>query len=176
MIRIQQIRTTDVDEYQFIEELLTIAFPPQEYRKLAELRTYTDSKSNFVANIILDGYKPVGLISYWFFEHFYYIEHFAINPALRNQGYGQKVLHSLCKKFKLPIVLEVELPTDKTSQQRINFYQRNGFTLWEKTYAQPPYRAEDGYLPMHLMVYGNLSCERDFEEVKKRIYKEVYNS
>jgi ribosomal protein S18 acetylase RimI-like enzyme len=175
MIRIQPTHTTDVEHYTFIEELLIKSFPPQEYRKLAQLRQYTDSKSNFANNTILEGDRLVGLISYWHLEHFYYIEHFAINPALRNKGYGQKVLHALCKELNRPIVLEVELPSDETAQRRIHFYQKNGFTLWKQEYAQPPYRTGDEYLPMHLMAYGNLSCERDFEEVKKRIYKEVYN-
>ena len=40
---------------------------------------------------------------------------------------------------------------------------------------QPPYKPGDGYLPMLLMAYGNLECEKDFEYVKERIYREVYN-
>ncbi|MCB6146744.1 GNAT family N-acetyltransferase [Providencia rettgeri] len=38
---------------------------------------------------------------YWFYwcwkiEDYYYIEHLAISPVLRGQGYGQKVLKQFC--------------------------------------------------------------------------------
>ena len=41
---------------------------------------------------------------------------------------------------------------------------------------QPPYKAGDNYLPMLLMAHGNLECEKDFEQVKKCIYREVYKA
>lgn len=71
--------------------------------------------------------------------------------------------------------MEVEAPEEEMAIRRINFYKRHGFTLWEKPYMQPPYKPGDGYLPMLLMAYGSLECEKDFEYVKERIYREVYN-
>lgn len=174
MISIQPIRTTDAQLYAFVEELLTTAFPPEEYRELEKQREYTDRMAHFHPHIIFDDHTPIGLITYWDFGYFYYFEHFAINPALRNGGYGQKVLNHLCNELHLPIVLEVEAPVEEMAQRRINFYKRHGFHLWEKAYLQPPYRTGDNFLPMHLMVHGNLACEKDFEEVKNLIYKEVY--
>lgn len=67
------------------------------------------------------------------------------------------------------------MPVEEMAQRRINFYKRQGFTLWEKEYQQPPYKPGDPFLPMYLMVKGDLQCDRDFEEVKRRIHKEVYN-
>lgn len=176
MIRIQPITTADVSHYSFMEKLLTTAFPPEEYRPLENVREYTDRIDNFHNHIIFDDDIPVGFITYWDFERFYYAEHFAINPDLRNGGYGKKVLNYLCEELNRPIVLEVEMPTEEMAQRRIHFYERHGFTLWEKAYQQPPYKPGDNYLPMLLMVHGDLQCERDFEEIKKRIYKEVYNA
>lgn len=176
MIRIQSIGTTDVPHYAFMEELLTIAFPPEEYRELRNLREYTDHTGNFYNNVIFDDETLVGFITYWDFGHFYYFEHFAINPALRNGGYGKKVLNHLCKALQHPIVLEVEMPVEEMAQRRIHFYQRQGFELWEREYQQPPYKPEDDFLPMRLMVHGDLQCNKDFNEIKKRIYQEVYNT
>lgn len=176
MISIQPIGTADVHHYAFMEELLIAAFPPEEYRELHNLRAYTDRTGNFHNNILFDDETPIGFITYWDFGTFYYIEHFAINPALRNGGYGKKVLNSLCEKLQRPIVLEVEAPIEEMAQRRINFYKRHGFELWEKEYQQPPYKQGDPFLPMYLMVHGSLQCERDFNEVRQRIYKEVYNT
>lgn len=175
MIRFQTIGTSDVQHYQFMEDLLVTAFPPEEYRELKELREYTDHTDNFYNNIIFDNDIPVGFITYWDFNTFYYVEHFAINPALRNGGYGKKTLDYLCKELNRPIVLEVEMPLEEMAKRRINFYQRQGFVLWEKEYKQPPYKPGDGFLPMYLMAFGDLQCEQDFEMIKNRIHKEVYN-
>ena len=76
---------------------------------------------------------PVGFITYWDFDSFYYVEHFATNPALRNGGYGKRTLEYLCNYLKHPIVLEVERPVEEMAKRRISFYQRQGFTLWKKT-------------------------------------------
>ena len=70
----------------------------------------------------------------------------------------------------------VEMPEEEMAIRRINFYKRQGFTLWEKPYMQPPYKSGDDYLPMLLMAYGDLECDKDFEQVKKCIYREVYNT
>lgn len=175
MIRLQRITTADTALYNFMESLMTASFPPEEYRSLDELRRYTDSKNHFHNNVIFHNDTPVGLITYWDFKHFYYVEHFAIDPNQRNGGHGKNVLNHLCQLLEHPMILEVEEPTEEMAQRRINFYQRHGFTLWEKPYQQPPYKSGDGFLPMLLMAYGDLKCEKDFDAVKEDIYREVYN-
>lgn len=174
MIRLQQIHTSDIHDYQFMESLLVQSFPPEEYRDLQELRKYTDLLDEFHNNIIYDDDTPVGIITYWNFGDFYYIEHFATDPSLRNNGYGKRTLEYVCNLLKLPIVLEVERPTEELAQRRIRFYQRQGFTLWENDYQQPPYKSGDGFLPMYLMVHGSLSATQDFERIKEKIHSQVY--
>lgn len=174
MIRIQPIHTSDLQHYRFMEELLISAFPPEEYRQLEDLREYTDRKGAFSNNIIFEDDTPIGFITYWEFKRFYYIEHFAINPALRNGGYGKRTLDYLCNYLQRPIVLEVEKPTEDMAKRRIAFYQRQGFVLWEREYYQPPYKPGDPSLPMYLMVHGHLDCQKDFDEIRNTIYQEVY--
>ena len=103
MIRLQPISTSDLQQYKFMEE----------YRQLEQLREYTDRTGNFHNNIIFDDDLPVGFITYWDFDSFYYVEHFATNPALRNGGYGKRTLEYLCNYLKRPIVLEVERPVEE---------------------------------------------------------------
>ena len=52
MIRLQPISTSDVQHYQFMEDLLIAAFPPEEYRELKDLREYTNRIGNFHLMII----------------------------------------------------------------------------------------------------------------------------
>ena len=84
MIRLQRISTADGFLYEYMEQLITAAFPPEEYRPLEELRLYTDNKPHFYNNIIFHHDTPVGFITYWDFDKFYYVEHFAVDPAQRN--------------------------------------------------------------------------------------------
>ena len=175
MIKIKRITTGDSQYYDYMEQLLTTSFPVEEYRELEVLREYTDHTPNFYCNIILNDETPVGLLTYWDLGKFYYIEHFAVDPNQRNGGFGRKLLEYLAGFLNKPIVLEVEHPTDEMAQRRINFYQRQGYTLWEREYFQPPYRNGHSDLPMYLMVQGELEPEKDFESVKGKIHKEVYN-
>lgn len=174
MIEFRKVRTQDEAEYAFVEELMHTAFPPEERREVIQQREYSDHNPLFYNNIILEEDRPIGLISYWNMDDFFYIEHFAIDPNLRNGGYGKHVLEAIKEKLQRPIVLEVEKPTDEISTRRINFYQRLEFMLHEKPYMQPPYRQGDSGLPMLLMTYGNIDMDKDFEKVRNILYKEVY--
>ncbi|MDR3117810.1 MAG: GNAT family N-acetyltransferase [Mediterranea sp.] len=175
MIELKRITTGDSRHYAYMEQLLTASFPEEEYRDLKALREYTDTVPCFYCNIILEDATSVGLITYWDLAGFYYIEHLAIDPDRRNKGYGRKLLEHLADFFKKPVVLEVEYPVDETTRRRISFYQRHGYTLWEKEYFQPPYRNGHGKLRMYLMAKGNLNPEESFESIKKKIHGAVYN-
>lgn len=173
-IEIRRIQNVDTDEYRILEKLLTNAFPKEEYRDLREMRTFTMRKKIFHSNLIYDCGTFIGLITYWDFDCFYYVEHFATLPEMRNRGYGRAILEKLKDMLRRPIVLEVELPTEEMAQRRIGFYERQGFVLWKHEYMQPPYRLGDACLPMRLMASGNLNEQRDFCTIEKAIHKEVY--
>lgn len=174
MIRLQPITTADSTFYDYMECLLTASFPPEEYRTLEALRDYTDNKSAFCNQVILHDETPIGLLTYWDFESFCYIEHFAIDPTLRNGGYGRQALQQFRQQVQRPIVLEAEEPVEEIARRRIRFYQRLDFQLWGQSYWQPPYKPGDAFLPMRLMACGDLLGERDYELVKQTIYREVY--
>lgn len=174
MITIERIKTANSLEYSFVEELLISAFPVAERRELDLQRDFTDNNPLFHNCVVRHEGNLVGFISYWDFDDFCYVEHFAISPNARNGGYGKKVLLQLEKMLEKPIVLEVELPEDEMSKRRIGFYSRLGYELWNVEYLQPPYRKGDKFLPMHIMVKGELNCEKDYSRIKDKIYKNAY--
>ena len=144
MITLFRLTQTDTREYRFMEELLTAAFPPEEYRELGELRRLTCGRPVFHNNLICDDDRPVGLVTFWDFGDFHYIEHFATLPAMRNKGYGHRVLELLGERLRTPLVLEAELPVEELARRRVGFYARQGFRTWPHDYRQPPYRAGGG--------------------------------
>lgn len=176
MISLQPVTTADAALYKYVEQLLVASFPEAERRPLDDWRAYTDHEPRFHNNAVLDDGQPVGLMTYWDFDRFGYAEHFAIDPARRNGGLGQRVMQHLCQQWGRPFVLEVEMPDNDLARRRIGFYQRQGLVLWDALYQQPPYRPGDGFLPMRLMAHGDLQCTRDYEHVRSTIYREVYHA
>ena len=176
MITLKEINTFH-RYYQFVEALLHSAFPADERRNDEQQREYTDSNNPFHCLLIQKSGKPVGLLTYWHFETFVYIEHFAISEELRRHGLGMQAITHFVNSINLPVVLEVEMPRIKgdITHRRIAFYRRAGFTLRKMAYRQPPYREGDEWLPMKLMSYGNFKWLRMAEAMRDTIYREVYS-
>ena len=174
MIILQEIKTCH-KSYHFAEELLHTAFPENERRDDKMQRWNTDNEERFHCLLALDGETPIGLLTYWHFNTFIYIEHFAIDEVLRGKGYGKEVLHLFSDAhFPTPIVLEVEQPTDDISHRRINFYTNCGLKIWKCDYRQPPYRKSDNWFPMYLMTTPTLTYEKDYQHIHDSIYHAVY--
>ena len=173
MIKLKEIKTTH-EHYPFMENLLETAFPIQERRDSVEQRKNTDENPLFHNALITDDGTPIGLLTYWDFQFFVYIEHFAIDNRLRNGGYGSKALDAFKRLISKPIVLEAEEPTAEITCRRICFYQRQGFVMQEVPYLQPPYRPEDEWFPLKLMTYGTIDMEKEYFTLKNKIYREVY--
>ena len=126
---LQRINETDFPE---IYRIMQASFSDDEYRP------YDEQLALFEEPEYRIYYMPAGFLAVWEFESFIYIEHFAVDPALRNSGTGSAMLQELVKQYQKPICLEVELPEDELTRRRIGFYERNGFVFNEYPYIQPP--------------------------------------
>jgi GNAT superfamily N-acetyltransferase len=174
MIALPDIKTGH-PHYTFVENLLHTAFPENERRDDDMQRWNSDNEERFHCLVALDGKNPVGVLTYWHFDTFIYIEHFAIEETLRGKGYGKETLRTFFDTISpMPTVLEVEHPTDETGRRRIRFYEQCGLQLWKCDYCQPPYRTGDEWFPMYLMVSPTLSFEKDYLHIRETIYHKVY--
>lgn len=173
MLKLTPIKTTD-SVYSFVEQLLHDSFPLAERRDDEAQRDNTDHNPRFTCYFISDDEVPVGLITAWNLDGFYYLEHLATTPLIRNRGYGKQIIQQIKDLLPGVIVLEVEHPEDEMSRRRIGFYQRCGFQLCEKEYIQPPYREGGEEVPLFLMYSGTDSIDDAFDTIRQRIYKEVY--
>ena len=156
--------------------LLESAFPPIEHRPTPQWIELTKGHPIFHAKAIVENTKFSGLLTYWDFGDFLYIEHFAILPTLRNGGYGKRALQTfLYENQHMNIVLEVEMPDNDLARRRIGFYERNGFCLIEECdYLQPPYDPSFESLSLKLMgTQGNIT-RNHYDEIVNKIHREVY--
>ena len=119
--------------------------------------------------------KALGLLTTWEFADFIYIEHFAISPTLRSQGYGSEALKAFIHEHGKPLVLEAEPPTDEMTRRRIRFYERIGLTLYDYPYTQPAYTEES--LPVELRLMGTIDTEATpLDRVSDTLHREVYGA
>lgn len=167
-------------QYPFIEGLLHQSFPIAERRDDAEQRNNADHNPLFYCFLIEDNDEanenhPIGFITLWKLNGFYYAEHLATSPEVRNKGYGKRIMDELKKQFAdLPIILEVERPEDEMSKRRIGFYQRCGFSLCTQDYIQPAYRKGGEELPLYLMYIGKEEIDTCFSQIRDEIHYHVY--
>ncbi len=128
----------------------------QEAFPLNERRTYnyqqrTLQHPNYHHCAVMDGDNFIGILLWWDFDGWFYIEHLATLPSLRGRGYGEKILEDIKTQTTKPIILEVEIPTCEIQHRRIKFYSRVGFKLSPLEYSHPPYSL-DSNAPVELQI------------------------
>ena len=157
----------------FAEQLLEEAFPIEE-RPLFDTIQKRDKDFYHLCVVENDG-TMLGILAYWTFDKMVYIEHFAVCKELRNKGLGGDVLDKFLSSQPegTQVVLEAELPDNALAKRRIEFYQRHGFTTNAFDYLQPPYYADNGFLPMLLLSRNPLN-KSEYEEIKGVLYNKVY--
>ena len=168
--RIMQASFSD-DEYRPYDEQLAL-FEKPEYRIYYMSAIEMERVSNHsTGNSTM---HAAGFLAVWEFESFTYIEHFAVDPVLRNSGTGSAMLQELVRKYQKQICLEVELPEDELTRRRIGFFERNGFVFNEYPYIQPPISKGKSPVPLRIMTYGSAITQDTFEEMKRVLYQRVY--
>lgn len=173
MIHFHTLRSTDDQHWSSFVDTYTSSFPLDEQRPTDSIAQLLTSEERFTAIVLLDKNNSfVGILTTWTFDTFIYIEHFALHLALRSQGYGSIALQTFIQHNTLPIILEVEPPTDTLTQRRVSFYERCGLRLYNYPYIQPPYTPELSAVPLRLM--GTLPLETPLSTVAEQLHREVY--
>lgn len=176
---LQLIRLTDTSSagFRFAEKLLTASFPEDEYRDLGEWRLFTaGARPEFHNMLIADDNLNVGILTWWDFGSWRYIEHFAVDPALRDRGYGALALSLFRSMSAAPVALEVETPADSLSRRRIEFYRRAGFRLLPDSYTQPAYRRGGNCVEMRIMTTAGEAETPGFSEIERTLRRRVYSA
>lgn len=175
MIEFIRITNPFSDNFTYALSVLKESFPREEYRDTVEWAQHTQTKDIFHNTVIRCNGENFGILTYWNFSTFIYIEHFAIEQNKRKGGIGTMVLRHFLKGVDKPIVLEVEIPDNPIAVRRIKFYNRLGLNLEPYNYIQPPYRKGGDMLHLRIMTnraFHNLS---EFKNVQQTLYRYVYS-
>lgn len=174
-----EFRNLEEKDYQAFLKLYNESFPENErrlYKSAEHVANFVKEKGGkFHAFAIDDGGGLfLGFLSYWTFEGYVYVEHFAVEPAHRGKNIGRKLLSHLLETVSGNVLLEVEKPESPEAVRRIKFYERCGFRLREDiNYVQPPYGPGQSGVEMMLMTHGDVKL-RDTRDLREML-TEVYN-
>ena len=172
----------DSDHSHFAQNLFEEAFPEQERPPFSTIRHRMDAAheaksatgaGKFHFLVAENGDEPVGILTYWTFDGLVYVEHFAIDEELRNQGLGKAVFLNFLSQQHDQVVLEIELPNTEEADHRLEFYQSMGFFQNPQPYIQPSYHNDGCTVPMILMSKYELDDD-EFSEIQTLLYHEVY--
>lgn len=151
----KDIAAADLD---LLKQLYEESFPAEERRDWQLIVSPVSDGCPRLFEIIADGHLA-GMLTLWQFEHFAYVEHLAVDPALRGKGIGSEAMRLLMEKIGMkPVVIEIEPPVaDKPmTVARHDFYRKLGFDTISTDYIQPPYAPSLPEVPMHLMATATL--------------------
>lgn len=163
----QFIRINSKNHYLFKDamKIYNNSFPIFEQRTL-ENQMEALKNPDYYCTVICDKNKLVGLLFYWQWNIYQYVEHLAIAEDLRGQNYGSRILKEFCKINKL-IILEIDPPIDDISLKRLNFYAKLGFKMQSFEHVHPPYRKDFEGHKLKVLSYNtdlNLKEYNDFND------------
>ena len=167
-----------MEDYPSFLKLYNESFPPDERRELKDeehLANFIKMKGGkFNAFAAKDGDLFLAFLSYWRFEGYTYIEHFAVVPEHRGKRIGALMLNHLFKEVSPNVLIEVEKPEGEEQKRRIKFYERNGFRVREEfDYTQPAYSSDKSPVEMLLMTHGDVDLHN--RDSIREMLREVYN-
>lgn len=168
------MKITLLEKYDF-EQLFAImqeAFPPEEYRPKERQFAILDD-ANYSVHIAKENGKILCFLAVWNLGEFDFVEHFAVDASLRNQGVGSKFLKEYLKTTARPTVLEVENVDDDISKRRIGFYQRCGLELTDICYNQPNFQNSSKIIPLRIMLFDEQN-KLNKQIIAPHIFKKVY--
>lgn len=161
------------DDFEVIWKIMEESFPVDELRtKDGQKALFAESKYQVYGCRLQEDIAAI--LAVWKFDTFAFLEHFAVDSALRNGGIGADMLQQLLAQFMTPVVLEVELPTQNLAQRRIGFYERNGFELNHYEYVQPALNPISKPIPLMIMSSHHKLGTGEFENIRDILYQYVY--
>lgn len=127
-MELTRITNSNNTEAQLLIALHSETFPQYErFQRTSLLAKLIDNVHAMHFNAVHDEVTLAGFFIYWDLGNAYYIHFISVYPTMRNKGIGKQILEWVSSNLFLPVFLESEVPFDKVTARRLDFYKRNGF-------------------------------------------------
>ena len=136
-----RIKTTQDVYYNAFLKIFRESFPIFEQRTDAQFQQVMGDDRCHIC-VTLENKKVVGLVVYWLFKDYFYIEYLAIHPDERGKHRGTQMLSYLLNSIPKNCILEIDPLCDEISKKRLKFYQGLGFETNSYVHTHPAYRRE----------------------------------
>lgn len=170
----ERLQTQQGNLYLKAMELYGASFPLHEQRE-ASSQAKIMEHGEYQCNLICEENELVGILLCWETEEFIYVEHFCIDPEMRNQKYGQRALELLNRRKK-PVILEIDPPEDEVSARRKGFYERAGYAANGFEHLHPPYRAGRGGHRLAVMSHPRRLTQAEYDAFDRYLKETVMGS
>lgn len=127
-------------------QLYESAFPTSERRGIGQHAAALQNPAYHCLHLA-DESGFVGILAYWQWDTLVYIEHLAIAPQRRGQGFG----HNVLELFDTNVIVEIEPAVDEETVRRLAFYESCGFLCLPQPHVQLPYQAGEPQIPLWLL-------------------------
>ena len=166
-----RISPNDAARWNSVWKLYEASFPEAERRKKEDhLRASTDER--FFPLSVWEGRDLIGLMFFWEWESYRYLEHLAVNPALQGQGHGSQMLRYL-RDSEHTIILEVDPLINELSVRRLQFYERAGYMLTPYRFVHLPYRLDTEGQELLILSYPKMITKEQHNDFLRFVNEEV---
>lgn len=166
-----RIDPAEQERWKSVWQLYEESFPIAERRKLEDqLLASTDER--FFPLSAWEGDRLTGLLFFWEWKEYRYLEHLAVVPALRGQGFGSEMLRFL-RDSDHTIILEIDPLVNELSVRRLQFYERSGFTLTPYRFVHLPYRLEAEPQELLILSYPRMITREAHQDFLRFVNEEV---
>ena len=149
-----KINKSDTLRWNKVWKLYEDSFPIAERRREEDqLRAFADDR--FFPLSAWSGGELVGLLFYWEWDSYRYLEHLAVNPKLRGQGFGSQLLRHLRNSDHM-VILEIDPLVNELSVRRLQFYEKVGFSLTPYRFEHLPYRLDVQPIELLILSYPRM--------------------
>lgn len=149
-----RIEPIDASRWKKVWELYELSFPLAERRKIDDhLRACADRQFHPLS--AWEGSELIGLLFYWEWDSYRYLEYLAVNPDVRGHGFGSQILRHL-RNSHHTIILEIDPLINELSVRRLQFYERARFTLTPYRFVHLPYRLEAHPIELLILSYPQM--------------------
>lgn len=149
-----RIEPKDTERWNKVWDLYEESFPVAERRYMEDhINAYSDER--FYPLSVWEGHQLIGLMFFWEWDSYRYLEHLAVNPELRGHGYGSQLLRYL-RDSEHTIILEIDPLNNELSVRRLQFYERAGFTLTPYRFVHLPYRIDGQEQELLILSYPEM--------------------
>lgn len=161
------------------------SFPECERRSWKWHQCAMISEDRFHSCVVRDSETGtvVGLIFYWLYntavtgnnQSYCFVEHLAVDTAVRSAGYGSQILGALRTAVgeECVIFLEIESPVDEITIRREKFYLHNGYVLNSFYHLHPSFSEPAHVHQLMIMSNPRELTNAEFLEFRRYMFDRI---